>query len=136
MASIHLKIVTPEGTALDEDVHMVFLPCIEGELGVLHGHIPLLTQLVPGELRIVRGLAEEVLAVGEGFVEVTGSGVSVLTEMAEKEAEIDIDATEAAIARAKKALEGSHDHEEVATIEASLQRSLVKLNMKRRRGGR
>src|SRR2546423_10618305 len=102
--TLKLEIVTPEKTAYSEDVEMVTLPGSEGELGVYPNHVPLLTTLNPGELRVLKGGKETFLAIGEGFVEVTGSAVSVLTAMALEPAVIDASAAEAAVPRAQAAM--------------------------------
>jgi len=133
MATLKLEIVTPEKTAYSEDVEMVTLPGSEGELGVYPNHIPLLTTLNPGELRVLKGGKETFLAIGEGFVEVTGSAVSVLTDMALEPAVIDESAAEAAVARAQAAMKEDLGAEEVAAVQASLQKALAQLHVKRRR---
>ena len=133
MATLKLEIVTPEKTAYSEDVEMVTLPGSEGELGVYPNHVPLLTTLNPGELRVLKDGHESFLAVGEGFVEITGDAVSVLTDMALEPAAIDEHAAEAAVARAQKAMKEDHGSEEVAAIQASLQKALAQLHVKRRR---
>lgn len=134
MATLRLEIVTPEAKTYSDDVDSVVLPGIEGELGIFPMHVPLMTQLAPGELRVMKGGHEERLAVGEGFVEITQTSVSVLTDMAVVEADIDEAATEAAIQSAQAAMNdtslGSEDH---ALVEAALQKSLAKLRVKRRR---
>ena len=81
MATLKLEIVTPEEKIYSEDVEMVTLPGSEGELGVYPKHVPLLTTLVPGELRVVKSGRETTMAIGEGFVEIKGDAVSVLTDM-------------------------------------------------------
>ena len=134
-ATLKLEIVTPEATAYSEDVEMVTLPGVEGELGVYPNHVPLLTTLNPGELRVLKDGKETYLAIGEGFVEVTGSSVSVLTDMALDLAGIDEHAAEAAVERARKAMKENLGSEEVATVEASLQKALAQLHVKRRRRG-
>ena len=133
MATLKLEIVTPEKTAYSEDVEMVTLPGSEGELGVYPNHVPLLTTLNPGELRVLKDGRESSLAVGEGFVEITGDAVSVLTDMALEPAAIDENAAEAAVARAQKAMKEDHGSEEIAAIQASLQKALAQLHVKRRR---
>ena len=133
MATLRLEIVTPEKTAYSEDVEMVTLPGSEGELGVYPNHVPLLTTLNPGELRVLKDGRESFLAVGEGFVEITGDAVSVLTDMALEPAAIDEHAAEAAVARAQKAMKEDHGSEEIAAIQASLQKALAQLHVKRRR---
>jgi F-type H+-transporting ATPase subunit epsilon len=133
MATLRLEIVTPEATAYSEDVDMVTLPGSEGELGVYPKHVPLLTMLQPGELRVLKDGREIALAVGEGFVEITGDTVSVLTDMALESERIDESAAEQAVARAKAAMSEDHTGEEVAAIQASLQKALAQLHVKRRR---
>ena len=133
MATLKLEIVTPEATAYSEDVEMVTLPGSEGELGVYPNHVPLLTTLNPGELRVLKGGKETFLAIGEGFVEITGNSVSVLTDMALEPAVIDENAAEAAVARAKAAMKEDLGSEEIAAVQASLQKALAQLHVKRRR---
>jgi F-type H+-transporting ATPase subunit epsilon len=135
MATLKLEIVTPEKTAYSEDVEMVTLPGSEGELGVYPNHVPLLTTLNPGELRVLKGGKETFLAIGEGFVEITGSSVSVLTDMALEPAVIDEHAAEAAVSRAQAAMKEDLGAEECAAVQASLQKALAQLHVKRRRHG-
>jgi F-type H+-transporting ATPase subunit epsilon len=132
-ATLKLEIVTPEKTAYSEDVEMVTLPGSEGELGVYPNHVPLLTTIHPGELRVLKGGRETFLAIGEGFVEITGSSVSVLTDMALDVSAIDEAAAEEAVARARAAMKEDLGKEEVASVQASLQKSLAQLHVKRRR---
>jgi F-type H+-transporting ATPase subunit epsilon len=133
MATLKLEIVTPEKTAYSEDVEMVTLPGSEGELGVYPNHVPLLTTLNPGELRVLKGGKETFLAIGEGFVEITATAVSVLTDMAMEPSVIDESAAEAAVARAQAAMKDDLGAEEVAAVQASLQKALAQLHVKRRR---
>ena len=133
MATLKLEIVTPETTAYSEDVEMVTLPGSEGELGVYPNHVPLLTTLNPGELRVLKGGKESFLAIGEGFVEITGTSVSVLTDMALEPAVIDESAAEAAVARAQAAMKQDLGAEAGAAVQASLQKALAQLHVKRRR---
>jgi F-type H+-transporting ATPase subunit epsilon len=133
MATLKLEIVTPEEKIYSEDVDMVTLPGSEGEFGVFPKHVPLLTALMPGELRVRKNSRETSLAVGEGFVEVKADGVSVLTDMALEADKIDTAAAEAAVERAKAAMKEDHTAEEVAAIQASLQKALAQLHVKRRR---
>lgn len=133
MATLRLEIVTPEQTAYSEDVDMVTLPGTEGEFGVYPNHVPLMTTLRPGELRVTKNGRSEYLAVGEGFVEVRGDGVSVLTDMAIHPEKIDESAAEAAVERARAAMKEDLGAEEVATIQATMQKALAQLHVKRRR---
>src|ERR1051325_3163044 len=124
MATLKLEIVTPEEKIYSEDVDMVTLPGAEGELGVYPKHVPVLTTLKPGELRVVKDGKETALAVGEGFVEIKTDGVSVLTDMALESEKIDIEAA---------AMKEDLGAEEVAAIQASLNKALAQLHVKRRR---
>ena len=133
MATLKLEIVTPEEKIYSEDVDMVTLPGSEGELGVYPNHVPVLTALKPGELRIVKDGRESAMAIGEGFVEIKSDGVSVLTDMALQTEKIDVAAAEAAVARAQAAMKEDHSAAEVAAIQASLQKALAQLHVKRRR---
>jgi F-type H+-transporting ATPase subunit epsilon len=133
LVTLKLEIVTPEEKIYSEDVTMVTLPGSEGELGVYPKHVPLLTTLKPGELRVIKEGREISMAVGEGFVEIKADGVSVLTDMALEAEKIDLAAAEAAVERAQAAMKEDHGTEEVAAIQASLQKALAQLHVKRRR---
>lgn len=133
-ATLRLEIVTPEHRAYSDDVELVVLPAIEGEMGVYPQHIPLITALKPGELVVTKSGKQIHLATGEGFVEITGEKVSVLVDMALQESEIDESAAEAAVKRAEARLKEEHlGDEESAMVQASLLKSLAQLNVKRRR---
>jgi F-type H+-transporting ATPase subunit epsilon len=132
-ATLRLEIVTPDATAYSEDVQMVTLPGSEGELGVYPNHVPLLTTLRPGELRVLKDGRETFLAVGEGFVEIRGERVSVLTDVALEASTIDESAVEAAIKRAQEAMKEDHSAEDVAALQGTIQKALAQLHVKRRR---
>jgi F-type H+-transporting ATPase subunit epsilon len=131
--SLRLEIVTPEAKTFSDDVDQVVLPGTEGEFGVLSGHEPLVTQILPGELVITQSGKTSYLAVGEGFVEVRPNHVSVLTDMAIKADDINEAEVEAARKRAEDALAQKITAEEEATVRASLQKTLAQLHVKRRR---
>jgi F-type H+-transporting ATPase subunit epsilon len=134
MATLKLEIVTPEAKVYSGDVEIVYIPGVEGELGILPHHIPLMTMIKPGELRLGKDGTETYLAVGEGFVEVTLDSVTVLTDMAIEEKTIDESAADAAVKRAQEALKNEHmGAEEVASVQAALQKSLAQLHVKRRK---
>ena len=130
--TIKLEIVTPETTVYSDDVEMVTLPAIEGQIGVLPQHVRLMTQLVPGELIVRKNAHDDFLAVGEGLVEVTNDHVSIVTNMAIPADGIDEAAAEEARQRALDRLREKLSSEEVATVNASLARSLAQLRVKRR----
>ena len=100
-----LEIVTPEAKTFSGEVDMVVLPGVEGELGILPMHVPLMTQLLPGEVRILQGGKETDLVVGTGFVEVSQTHVSILTDMAMADTEIDEAAAEEAMKRAEASVQ-------------------------------
>src|SRR5215213_9372387 len=110
--TLKLEIVTPEGVTYSENVEMVTLPGSEGEMGIYPNHVPLMAQVVAGEVAARRNGRDEWLAVGDGFVEVTGTRVAILTDMA---------------IRAEKI-----DDEEAAMVSAALAHSLAQLKVKRR----
>ena len=113
---------------------MVVLPGVEGDMGIYPMHIPVMTDIKPGELKIVKDGQESDFAVGEGFAEITPTRVTILTDMAISVSLIDEHAVEAAIKRAEEALRQSEalSAEEIATAEANLQKSLIQLKLKRR----
>ena len=135
MAELQLQIVTPEGRAFTDDVDQVVVPGVEGELGILPGHIPFVTIIKPGELKALQGGKTLALVVGDGFVEITGKHVVVLTDIALKAEEINENEVEEAIARAQQSLKEKHDNAEQQAIEATLRKSLVQLAFKRKRKG-
>ena len=132
---LKLEIVTPEKEAYSDEVDTVVIPGADGQVGILPSHAPLVTILVPGELVFEKGGETHHIAVGEGFVEVSGDTVSVMADIAMSEADIDEDAVEKALKRAEEALEGtSHEDEEnFAALQATIAKSLAQLHVKRRR---
>jgi F-type H+-transporting ATPase subunit epsilon len=131
--TLQLQIVTPDSQALSEQVEMVTLPGAEGELGVYPHHVPLMTQLVPGEIIVRKDGQDSFLAVGEGFVEITGDRVAVLTDMAIPSNQIDEAKAEEARRRAEARLAEHLNDEESAAVQAALANSLAQIAVKRRR---
>jgi len=130
--TIKLEIVTPQATVYSEDVDMVTLPAVEGQMGVLPQHVRLMTQLVPGEMIVRKDGQDHFLAVGEGLIEVTGDRVAIVTDMAVAAENIDEAKAEEARQRAAARLREKISSEEVASVNASLARSLAQLRVKRR----
>ncbi len=130
---LRLEVVTPDGIIYSEDVEMVTLPGVGGEMGVLPQHVELMTQLVPGEMIVRRDGRDGFVAVGEGLVEVTGKSVAILTDMAIPAEKIDEAMVEEARQRAETRLREKVSAEEIASLNASLARSLAQLRVKRRR---
>jgi F-type H+-transporting ATPase subunit epsilon len=130
--TLKLEIITPEAVAFSEDVEMVTLPGIEGEMGIFPQHVPLMTQVVPGEVMLRRNGVDSVLAVGEGFVEITANRVAIMTDMAIKADEIDEAKAEEARQRAEARLKEKLSEDELAAVNAALLRSIAQLQVKRR----
>jgi F-type H+-transporting ATPase subunit epsilon len=135
MSMLKLEIVTPEARVYTAEVNSVVLPGELGEMGVLPQHTSLISTLVPGELRITKGGSVSEYAVGHGFVEVTGSYVKVLTDLAVDEAGINEAMVQEALDRAQARLKDAPNlsAEEIAATEASIARSLIQLKLKRKR---
>ena len=133
--TLNLQIVTPEGTVYSEEVEMVGLRSVEGQIGILPNHIRLMTQMVPGEMMVRKDGQTMFLAVGEGLVEVTHDRVAILTDMAVAAEAIDEAKAEEARRRAEAELHEKISAAELASVNAALARSLAQLRVKRRRSG-
>ena len=131
-ATLKLEIVTPEEIVYSEDVEMVTLPALVGQIGVYPLHTPLMTQMVPGEIIVRKNGHDVFIASGEGVIEVTTDRVSVLTDLAVAADRIDEAKVEEARRRAEARLREKLSDEEVASVNASLARSLAQLHVKRR----
>ncbi|PAW84230.1 MAG: ATP synthase F1 subunit epsilon [Pedosphaera sp. Tous-C6FEB] len=131
-ATLKLEIVTPEAKIYSEDVDMVTLPGVEGEMGIYPMHIPLMTQIAHGEIVAKKGGVDHYLATGEGFVQITGDRVAILTDMAIKADDIDEAKAEEARKKAEARLAEKLTDEETATVQAALLHSMTQLNVKRR----
>src|ERR1700722_15124837 len=134
--TLKLEIVTPDAQPRADDVEMVTLPGIEGEMGIYPKHVPLMTQLAAGEIIVRKDGQDLFLAVGEGFVEVTGDHVAVLTDMAIKADDIDEAKAEEARRRAEARLAEQIDSGENAIVSAALANALAQIHVKRRRQNR
>jgi F-type H+-transporting ATPase subunit epsilon len=130
--TLNLQIVTPEGIAYSDNVEMVGLRSVEGQIGILPNHIRLMTQMMPGEMTLRKDGQMKFLAVGEGLVEVTHDRVAILTDMAVAAETIDEAKAEEARRRAEARLQEKISAEEVASVNASLARSLAQLHVKHR----
>ncbi len=129
-----LEIVTPERLAYSDEVDSVQLPGIEGELGVLPHHAPLVSTLGIGELRIRKGGSEESFAIVGGFLQVLPTKVVVLAETADMASEIDLEKAQEARREAEKALEsGYHEGADLSTARAALQTALLRERVAQRR---
>jgi F-type H+-transporting ATPase subunit epsilon len=132
MATLKLQIITPEALIFEGDVDSVQLPGAEGEMGILPQHETLISELKAGEVHILQKGQTQILAIGEGFAEITGTSVGVLTDGAVHEKEI----AEEAVKRAEELLKSNTlQGDELEATQASLARSLAQINLKRRRRG-
>ncbi len=134
MATIRLDVVTAERAVYSDDVDIVIAPGVEGQLGILPHHTPLMTLLQPGELIARKGAEEYSLAVSGGFLEVRPDRVIVLADSAERAEEIDIARAEEAKRRSEQQLEERYvPAVDAARTEAALRRSLIRLKVATRR---
>jgi F-type H+-transporting ATPase subunit epsilon len=130
--TLKLEIVTPEAMTYSEDVEMVTLPGVEGEMGVYPQHVPLLTQIVPGEVIVRKDGRNQSLAVGDGFVEITADRVAIMTDMAIRAENIDEKQAEEAKRRAEARLSEKLDDEQAAIVNAALKHSVAQLLVKKK----
>ena len=133
MSSIRLDIVTAERIVFSEDVDVVVAPGIEGQLGILPHHAPLMTMLQPGELLVRKGGEELSMAISGGFLEVRPDRIIVLADAAESAEEIDIARAEEAKKRAEEWLGLPAPDVDLARAEAALRRSLIRLKVGEKR---
>ncbi len=127
--TLHLKIVTPERIAFEDEVDSATIMTETGEITVLPGHIPLVTSLRPGEMRLLKGKTEELLAVSTGFLEMRpGNQLIILADTAERLEELELEKIEEAKERARKLLEEKRHTDDVsfADAAAALERELAR----------
>lgn len=133
MPKMRLEIVTAERVVYSDDVDLVVAPGVEGELGILPHHAPLLTILQPGEIRVVKEGKEEFLAVSGGFLEVLANKVTILADACEHAEEIDLERARRAMERAQQALASRQADVDLAQAMAALRRAQVRITVARRR---
>ncbi len=133
MATIRLEIITAERQVYSDDVNIVVAPGIEGELGILPHHAPLLTVLQPGELRVIKGDEESFIAVSGGFLEVLGERVIVLADTAERSDEIDVERAQKALKKAEEQLASRQADINLEQALAAIRRSQARLKVAHRR---
>jgi len=139
MSPIKLDIVTAERVVYSEEVDVIVVPGVEGQLGILPHHAPLMTTLQAGEMIVRKGGEEFSLAISSGFLEVQPDRVIVLADTAERDEEIDLGRAEEAKRRAQEKLSQPVPESDMAQAEAALRRSLARLKVaekRRRRTGR
>jgi F-type H+-transporting ATPase subunit epsilon len=134
MATLKLEIITPQAKILSEDADFVQIPAVEGDMGIFPQHETTVTEIKAGELLITRQGRVEVMAIGEGFVEIRPDSVAILTDGALHEKDIDEAKAEAAVKRAEDLLKSNTlQGEELEATQAALARSLAQIKVKRRR---
>ena len=135
--TLKLEIVTPESKIYSEDIEMVTLPGSEGEAGIYPNHVPLMTKVQAGEIVVSRDGNEEILAIGEGFAEVTGEHVAILTDNAANSGDIDEAAAEQAKAKAEQRLQegGDISEDEARALNQAIFYSQAQIKAKRRKRG-
>jgi F-type H+-transporting ATPase subunit epsilon len=133
--ALTLEIVTPEARVYSDIIDTVVIPTVDGEIGIFPGHIPLLTQVEHGELRVTKGSTVLFLAVGGGFAQISGDKISVLAEHAITEEKIDEKAAEQAIQRAELAMKEAKDMDpnEFEHLQTMVRFAGTQLAIKRRR---
>ena len=137
MNSMQLEIVTAERLVYSDDVNGVVAPGVDGELGILPYHAPLLTALQPGELRILQEGSEDILlAIGGGFLEVMANKIVVLADVAEYSGEINEERAQEAVRRAQERLSHPASEMDIQRAIASLRRAETRLKVTRRRSQR
>ena len=133
--ALTLEIVTPEARVYSDTIDTVVIPTTEGEIGILPGHLPLVTRVEDGELRVTKGGVVSFLAVGGGFAQIEGDTVSVLAEQAINAEKIDENAVEAALKRAEEELKNAPkdvDSSELERLQGAIRFAGVQLAIKRR----
>ncbi|UCH50594.1 MAG: F0F1 ATP synthase subunit epsilon [Chloroflexota bacterium] len=133
MATLRLEIITAERQVFSDDVNVVVAPGIQGELGILPHHAPLMTMLKPGELLIRKDSEETYMSVSGGFLEIRPDKIIILADACERAEEIDIDRAEEAKRRAEERLKTHPSELDMAQAQAALLRSLVRLRVAERR---
>ncbi len=140
MAGLSLKVITPEREALDvEDVEIVVAPGIDGQLGILRRHAPLIAQLEPGTLRVRRDSEEQYFSISGGFLEVMNDAVTVLADASERAGDIDLERAHRAREAAQRDLEAariSRDNTEATRARLALLRAMARVSTVVRMGGR
>ena len=134
--SIRVDIVTAERLVFSQDADIVMVPGVEGEMGILPHHEPIMTMIKPGEVLVRKGTEEYSMAVSGGFLEVTPDHITILADAAERADEIDIARAEAAKKRAEEKLTNRTAETDAANAEASLRRALARIKVAEKRRSR
>ncbi len=127
--TLHVQVVTPEKVLYEAEADEIIIPSVNGEITVLPQHVPVLTQLAPGELTIKVNNREEHLVVVGGFVEVTPSEVTVLADYAVHGNDINAVASQEAKERAEKAMKEATNDMDFATANAEFLKAIQELKV-------
>lgn len=134
MDKLHLEIITQEKIVFAQEVEMVVVPGVEGDLGIMPHHIPLFTKIKPGEIKIINGKETEYLAITGGFLDVTGEGkVTILADYAIRSADIELAKAEEAKKKAEEAMKEKTAKVDFALAENELKRAILELKVARRK---
>jgi F-type H+-transporting ATPase subunit epsilon len=133
---IRVDIVTAERLVFSQDADIVMVPGVEGEMGILPHHEPIMTMIKPGEVLVRKGTEEFSMAVSGGFLEVTPDHITILADAAERADEIDVARAEAAKKRAEEKLTNRTAETDSANAEASLRRALARIKVAEKRRSR
>ena len=133
MPTMQLEIITAEQQMYSDEVELLVAPGIEGQLGILPHHAPLMTALQPGEILIRKNGEETFLAVTGGFMEVMGNKVTILADACERSEEIDEQRAQEAMERARERIGSQESDLQLELAMASLRHAQVRLNVVRRR---
>ena len=136
MVTMRLEIITAEGRVYSDDVEILVAPGIDGELGILPHHAPLMTALQPGEIMVRKEGEETYLAVSGGFLEVMGNQVTVLADACERSEEINEERAAAAMKLAQERLDSRSTDLDLQRAVASVRRAETRLRVARRRRSR
>ncbi len=132
MSQLNVKIITPEKEIFNEAAEQINVPTLSGEIGILPQHMNLMTKIIPGQLTLKQKGKTHLLAAGDGLLQVCNDQVTILTDLAVWEDDIDAKAVEEAKKRAEQALEDKLSDEEYAETMAVIEKSLIQLKVKRR----
>ena len=133
MATLKVEIVTAERLVFSDDVNVVVAPGVEGQLGILPHHTPLMTMLQPGELLLRKDKEEIYMAITGGFLEVRPDKVIILADACERAEDIDLARAEAAKQRAEEKLKSKAPNIDVVGAEAAIRRALIRLQIVEKR---
>jgi len=132
-----LEVITPEKIVFKDEVDEIVIDTINGQIAILPNHINLITKLVPGEMKIIKGKTEQVLAATGGFLEITNNSATILADYAVRAQDIEIARAQEAQKRAEHAMKEKATDKDFRMAEAELQKALLQLKVaKRHRGNR